>query len=119
MSHDNIPATAFSGTVTPNEPAHYNNWAHEPILGEHFNKLRARLLNLAETSTRDKQQADAMKGLIKDFVNTAFYDSIHGIESFLRDKGIIQAGEGQCGSANYLRARSLADILYEPYEPVG
>jgi len=36
-----------------------------------LNRLRARLLNLAETSTRDKQQAEAMKGLIKDFCNLA------------------------------------------------
>lgn len=36
-----------------------------------LNRLRARLLNLAETSTRDKQQAEAMKGLMKDFCNLA------------------------------------------------
>jgi hypothetical protein len=98
----------------PAELPRYNNWAFQPILNQHFNRLRARLLNLAETSTRDRQQSDAMKGLIKDFINTAFYDSMHEIEAFCRDKGIISEGEGQCGPQDRLTAQSLKDILYEP-----
>ncbi len=97
------------------EPSRYNNWAFQPILHQHFNRLRARLLNLAETSTRDKTQAEAMKGLVKDFVNTAYYDSIRDVEDFLRDKKVISEPEGQCGAPDaQLTAQSLKDILYEP-----
>lgn len=113
MSNTNIPATAFAGEVIPNAPAHFNNWAHEPILHQHFDRLRARLLNLAETSTRDKQQAEAMKGLMKDFLNAAFYDSVRDIECFLRDMKVISEGEGKTQPAP-LRSKSLDDILYEP-----
>ena len=97
------------------EPSRYNNWAFQPILNQHFNRLRARLLNLAETSTRDKTQAEAMKGLVKDFVNTAYYDSIRDVEDFLRDKKVISESEGQCGGPDaQLTAQSLKDVLYEP-----
>lgn len=111
-----IPAEALSipEVLSPLAPSAYNNWAFEPILNQHFNRLRARLLNLAETSTRDRQQSDAMKGLIKDFVNEAYYPACRDIEAFCRDKGIISAGEGQCGPENRLTAQSLKDILYEP-----
>lgn len=111
-----IPAEALSipEALSPLPPSAYNNWAFEPILNQHFNRLRARLLNLAETSTRDRQQSDAMKGLIKDFVNEAYYAARHDIESFCRDKGIISPGEGQSGPENRLTAQSLKDILYEP-----
>lgn len=57
-----------------------------------------------------------MKGLIKDFVNEAFYPALRDIEAFLRDKGVISLGEGQCNAENRLTARSLKDILYEPEE---
>ena len=72
-------------------------------------------MNLAESSTRDRQQSDAMKGLMKDFINEAFYPALRDIESFLRDKGVIPQGEGQCREPGiFLTARSLKDILYEP-----
>lgn len=113
--------TAKSGavnslTIGPFDYPRYNNWAFQPILNQHFNRLRARLLNLAETSTRDKQQAEAMKGLIKDFVNEAFFPCMREIEDFCREKGVISKGEGQCGPEDRLTAQSLKDILYEPTE---
>jgi len=115
-----IPITfSVPGTVNLTggalEYPRYNNWAFQPILNQHFNRLRARLLNLAETSTRDKQQAEAMKGLIKDFVNEAYYPACRDLESFLRDKKVISEGEGlEQGSQDRLTAQSLKDILYEP-----
>jgi len=109
-----IPAIPIVGT-TPEDFPRYNNWAFQPILNQHFNRLRARLLNLAETSTRDRQQSEAMKGLIKDFVNEAYFPACREIEAFLRDKKVISEGEDQCGGPNdRLTAKSLADILYEP-----
>lgn len=92
-----------------------NDWAFEPILHNHFNKLRARLMNLAEASTRDKQQSDAIKGLMKDFVNEAYYPALRDIEGFLREKGVIPEGINQCGNpAIVLTAKSISDYLYEP-----
>lgn len=113
---DGPPSSVFT---LPNQsvvaPSEYNNWAFENILHHHFNQLRARLLNLAETSTRDRQQSDAMKGLIKDFCNEAFYPCRREIESFLRDKNVLSDGEDQCrGDSGRLNAQSLKDILYEP-----
>ena len=105
---------APSTTIRPIDYPRYNNWAFQPILNQHFNKLLARLLNLAETSTRDKQQAEAMKGLIKDFVNEAYYPCIREIEDFCREKGIISKLEGQSGPQDRLTAQSLKDILFEP-----
>ena len=97
-------------------PSRYNNWAFQPILNQHFNRLRARLLNLAETSTRDKQQAEAMKGLVKDFVNEAYFAAIREIEDFCRDKGIDLGTVCVAPNCDTLRAQSLKDILYEPTE---
>ena len=124
MSLSNLPASAYNGQVVDTTDLssaissaipRYNNWAFQPILNQHFNRLRARLLNLAETSTRDKTQAEAMKGLVKDFVNTAYYDSIRDVEDFLRDKKVISEPEGQCGGPDaQLTAQSLKDVLYEP-----
>jgi hypothetical protein len=106
------------GICIPLNYPQYNDWAFQPILHQHFNRLRARLLNLAETSTRDKQQAEAMKGLIKDFINEAYYPSLGAIEDFCRDKGLIKpedrSNEGPTSQGDFLTADSLADILYEP-----
>lgn len=101
-----MPSTPLSG---------YNNWAFEPILHQHFNRLRARLMNLAESSTRDRQQSDAMKGLMKDFVNEAYFPALRDIQAFLRDKGVIPEGEDQeSANGGRLTAKSLNDILHEP-----
>ena len=112
------PADLSAVPPQPDVPSSYSNWAFRSILHQHFNRLRARLLNLAETSTRDRQQSEAMKGLMKDFVNEAYYPTCHEIEGFLRDKGVIPRGEGQSvdplPGTHHLTARSMNDILYEP-----
>lgn len=112
MLSDNLPLA-----TSPLSDHQYSRWAFQVILNQHFNKLRARLLNLAETSTRDKQQANAMKGLIKDFVNEAFYPCMREMEGFLRDYKVIDPLDGQCGATDHLSAQSLDDILYEPGPP--
>lgn len=71
-------------------------------------------MNLAESSTRDRQQSDAMKGLMKDFLNDAYHPALRELETFLRDKDIIETGEG-CSGGDHgrLNAQSLKDILFE------
>ena len=95
----------------------YNNWAFEPMVHQRFDHLKARLMNLAESSTRDRQQAEAMKGLMSDFLNTAYYPLLRDFEGFCREKGIIPKGEGQCGGAYAsLTAKSISDIQVDPAE---
>ena len=108
-------AATIPDSACHNGPDHtFNKYAYEPMLNQYFNRLRARLLNLAESSTRDKQQSEAMKGLMKDFINEAYYDSLHFMEAYARDMGIIDSSEGKCGPENRLTAQGMQDILYEP-----
>jgi hypothetical protein len=89
------------------QPTSRSNWAFEPILHERFNILKARLFNLADSI--DPHRSKAVKGLMKDFVNAAYYDSLRAMEDFLREKNVISQGEGQSGYMG-LNARSLDDI---------
>ncbi len=88
-------------------PSLRNNWAFEPILHERFNILKARLFNLADSI--DPQRSKAVKGLMRDFVNNAYYDSLRAMEDFLREKNVISRGEGQSRYMG-LDAKSLDDI---------
>ena|SRR5215469_6039610 len=120
----NVPASSDPFTIqvpiaitAPLDPAlnQYNNWAFEIIVHEHMDKLRGRLMDIAECSTRDRLQAKAMQALMKDALNQAFHDTRRNLEAFCRDKGIIAAGEGQEHPAGYgLRADSITEYLYEP-----
>jgi hypothetical protein len=109
------PISSSSGEPSPDPSlGRFNNWAFEIILHEHFDKLRGRLMDIAECSTRDRQQARAMQALMKDALNTAFHDSRRNMETFCRDKGVIGAGEGlEHGPGYGLRADSIAEFIYE------
>lgn len=73
----------------------YNTQAYIHIVREKFGILRARLFNLADTSSVSKEQAEAMKGLIKDFSNDAYYKIVHDLTHFLSSLKII---DDQCSS---------------------
>lgn len=87
----------------------YNNRAYKWILHEEFNKLKARLLNLAESTATNEQQREAMKGLIKDFTNQCYYSSLHNMEDYLEFFKVIDGRE--CEPDPVLEASSLKDIL--------
>lgn len=87
----------------------YNKRAYEWMLHEEFNKLKARLFNLAESSTATKEQSEAMKGLIKDFTNEAYYGSLDKMNHFLNFFKVLDEKEG--GSVPPLEASSSKDIL--------
>jgi hypothetical protein len=98
--------------VTPSEASSgYNPWAFEPMLHQEFNVLKARLMNLAETMARDDKQANAIKGLMKDFVNKAYYGSHRSIEDYARYFKIIEESDVK-SSAMSLEASSLEEILH-------
>ena len=99
------------GNVVSNPEAvsGYNPWAFEPMLHQEFNVLKARLLNLADSIARDDKQANSIKGLIRDFVNKAYYESYRQIKDYARYFEIIGEGEDQNNSM-HLEAESLADL---------
>lgn len=101
---------ALSKEVQANpEPSFgYNSGAYKWILHEEFNVLKARLLNLAESTSNSKEQTEAMKGLIKDFTNQCYYNSLHKMTSFLEFFNVIDGREG--GNDPILEANSLKDV---------
>ena len=83
----------------------------ELTLNQHLNQLKARLLNLAEVAAVETRQCNALKGLIKDAVNQAYFTSLHDITAKLTSCGI---GTNECHRpVSALRANSLADILVD------
>ena len=84
----------------------YNNWAFEHITNDKFNVLRARLLNLADSMGQDPGQRKAIKGLMKDFCNQAYYPLIGELKSYLKYFKVL--GEGEDGSTTPLRDTELS-----------
>lgn len=97
---DSVPTVPTSG---------YGNWAFQWMLQQEFNFLKARLLNLADSIARDDKQADAIKGLMKDFTNKAYYNSLREIENYARYFKIINEGEAQSNYPN-LESESLKEL---------
>lgn len=67
----------------------YNNMAWKNMVQSSIGVLRARMLNLADTSISDKEQRAALKGLMKDFFNQAYYPLLRELESFLVDYNVL------------------------------
>lgn len=107
MSKGNVKAT-------PTEPlgVGYNNWAFQYILREQYDRLKARLLNLVESGSRSDEQCKALKGLVKDFTNQAYYDSLRNMENYLRYFKVIAEGEGQSDYPR-LENNSINDFLVQ------
>lgn len=72
----------------------YGPQAYTYIIHEHMGKLRARLLNLADSITNDKEQRTATKGLIKDFCNDSYYPMLRELEAYLRQFNVVKEGVG-------------------------
>lgn len=100
-------------TVNPLPPPVTSlKYSIEVILNQHINRLKARMLNIAEAVCGTEiRQCNAVKGLMKDALNQAYYDSLREINSTLEVRGI----EVDCGDApiSALRANSLDDILVD------
>lgn len=67
----------------------YGPTAYTYIIHDHMGKLRARLLNLADSITSDKEQREATKGLIKDFCNDTYYPMLRELEAYLKDRKVL------------------------------
>ena len=73
--------------------------------------FRIKKENIAEAVAPETRQCNAMKGLIKDAINQAYYDSIRGVWAEIETRDI----ERGCEHAPImsLNANSLADILVD------
>jgi hypothetical protein len=70
--------------------SNYNEMAFQWIVNEKMSRLRARLLNLADSITEDAERRRAVKGLIKDFCGEAYYPMLSKIEDYLKYFKVIE-----------------------------
>ena len=64
-------------------------YEYQHIYTHHIEKLKARLLNLADSMTTDERQANSIKGLIKDFCNMAHLDGRDELDKWAVEREII------------------------------
>ena len=65
-------------------------YEYQHIYTHQIEKLKARLLNLADSMTTDERQANSIKGLIKDFCNLAHLDGREDLDGWAIEMGIIK-----------------------------
>jgi len=70
-----------------------NPWEFESIVSTHFNQLKAKLFNLAESVSQTEKQADAQIGLLKGFCNEHYKNLITDLRFFLKEKGFLPKNE--------------------------
>lgn len=63
------------------------------IISSQFNQLKAKLFNLIEASYSDKEQKEAMKGMIKGFCNEAFMNTKIDIRGLFERLGFVGGKE--------------------------
>lgn len=71
-----------------------NKYEYQFIFTHHIEKLKARLLNLADSMTTDTRQAESIKGLIKDFCNLTHLDGRTELDTWAERMKIID-GESE------------------------
>jgi len=71
----------------------YNNMAWHWMLKEKMEILRARLLNLADTITDDKERRNGIKGLIKDFCNQTYFPLDRDLKHFMIEYKVIEESD--------------------------
>jgi len=67
-----------------------SRFEYQHIYTHHIEKLKARLLNLADSMTTDERQASSIKGLIKDFCNLAHQDGREELDKWALEREIIR-----------------------------
>lgn len=81
----------YSDIAFPSKCQSYrlSKFEYQHIHTHHIEKLKARLLNLADSMTTDERQAKSMKGLIKDFCNMAHLDGRNDLDNWAVEREII------------------------------
>ena len=83
-------------------------WYLEKTVSNNFNRLKAKVFNLIDASITDKQQATAVKGLIKGFANDEYRLCINDMRFTARDAGYI---ESEDNSILLLSSEPLEEVL--------
>jgi len=78
----------MSNKLVP-EPTFEKEWEFETIISTEFNRLKAKLFNLAETTIKEETQLKAFKGLVKDFCNEEYIQTILQMRTFMIDMGHV------------------------------
>jgi hypothetical protein len=76
------PITSVNGVI-------YTYWNIERDVSNNFNRLKGKLFNLIEATVTDKQQCEAMKGLIKDFANSEFALCVENLRYTAKGLGLV------------------------------
>jgi len=97
------------GAVPPQAGIDYDI---EIIIRQQFNHLKARMMNLAECSCVDTRQCNALKGLMKDALNQAYYGALDKVNTELKSRGISDPSVER-GPMPSLDAKGLSDIFVD------
>jgi len=73
----------------------FSYWGLENIVSGNFNRFKAKLYNLIEASISDKQQVEALKGLIKGFANDEYRNAIENMRYHAEMAGWIEDRNAQ------------------------
>ena len=68
-------------------------YEYQHIYTHQIEKLKARLLNLADSMTTDVRQANSIKGLIKDFCNLAHLEGREDLDNWAIEMKVIEEGD--------------------------
>lgn len=83
-------------------------WYLEKIVSNNFNRLKAKVFNIIDASIIDKQQATAVKGLIKGFANDEYRLCIEDMRYTARQAEYIGTEDS---SITPLSAEPLEEVL--------
>ena len=86
--YDNGSYESISNDGTPNMGGY--SYEYVDIVSAQFNQLKAKLFNLVESVITDKEQKEAVKGLVKDFCNSKYTDTVTDLDWFMYRLGITQ-----------------------------
>ena len=98
--------------ITLDYPQSDIRYSIQSTLNDKFNELKARLMNLAEASVPDTRQCNALKGLMKDVLNQAYFGSVREIRTTLENRGLDDDRHTD-GPIPGLHAKGLSDLLVD------
>lgn len=67
----------------------------EGIVSNSFNRLKGKMFNLIEATITDKQQCEAVKGLIKGFANDEYANCASDLRYQARDMKLLTVEESE------------------------
>lgn len=109
LSRFNPETKEYEGVPLTEPQNIYNKFAWEIIVKEKMEVLRARLLNLIDGISGDREQRKALKGLVKDFCNQAYFPLKKELCDFMIDLKVLEKDElFRAQSIDFLGDRELS-----------